>query len=269
MAKQPTKNTNTSLALYEDFDLDALQQDREDSKKSSKSKNLGALPQGKTVLRMGPPRPGTKTPWRPVWMHYVDVPGLDNSVAFVCPRMEAKLPCRVCTKAKQMQASNNPVDQKRGENLLPQRQLFANVFQRAAPEEGWKVWKFGTMIHKKLIEIRDPDEGLGLNFTHPVNGYDLIIIRTGEKKNTRYSVAVDPKGPSPLLPDNAEMTELLQQMHNLESLAAVPSDHDIQEMLAGRRPQPKPQTGGGEYDVGEGAAGKVYDSTADVDDDDL
>lgn len=233
-----SKNTDSTLALYEDFSLEALGEDREETKKLSEGKMLPALPEGKTVLRMLPPRRGQKTPWRRVYQHYVDIPGLQNTVQFVCPRMEAKLPCKVCTKAKQLQAASNPVDQKRGERLMPKARWFANVLPRKSPESGLKIWGFGKTILDALQEIRDPDQGLGLNFTHPVDGIDLFAMRKGTKQNdTEYKVLVDPNGGSPLAAEAGAMTELLQQMHNLDSMAYVPSAEEIDELLAGRKPE--------------------------------
>lgn len=235
---------DSTLALYEDFSLDALTTDKEETKKGSGGKMLNKLAEGKTILRMLPPRRGQKTPWRRVYQHFVDIPGLQNAVTFVCPRMESKQPCKVCTKAKQLAAASNPVDQKRGERLLPKPRWFTNVVQRKALDEGVKIWGFGKTILEGLQEIRDPDEGLGLNFTHPATGRDLFVIRKGSGMDTEYKVQVDPKGDSALADDNTVMTELLQQMHNLETMAYVPSPAEIDDLLAGRKPErraPKPE----------------------------
>lgn len=254
MAKAP----DSSLSLYEDFSLDAMAADKEEAKKASSGKMLGKLPEGKTVLRMLPPRKGQKLPWRVVYEHFVDIPGAGN-VRFVCPRLEAKLPCPVCTKAKQMQASSNSVDQKRGEKLMPQRNLFANVINRRAPEEGVRIFKFGKKIQEQLLEIRDPDEGLGINFTHPVAGRDLWIIRKGTGQfDTEYKVNVDPAGDSPLAADAAAMAELLQQMHNLDALAQVPTSEEIQELLSGRKPARRNDGGAGQSWGGGTAADRVH-----------
>jgi hypothetical protein len=267
----PKKNTDSTLALYEDFELDALETDREESKKASSGKMLGKLAEGKTVLRMLPPRKGSscKTPWRVVWMHYVSIPGLQNDVSFVCPRMEAKLPCQVCTRARQMEASSNPVDQERGRKLMPSRQLFANVIKRAAPEDGVKIWRFGKKVHEQLQEIRDPDQGLGLNFTHPVNGRDLIVLRKGTGQfDTEYKVNVDPKGDSPLSQDATELRAFLEQMHNLDALAVVPSDQEIRELLSGKKPDRRNSGNSApQRPAGKTASEKVYDGSGTVVDD--
>ncbi len=230
-----TKNTETTLALYEDFTPEANEDDIEEVKKLYPGKMLGKIQVGKTVLRMLPPRPGHKTPWRRVWEHYLELPGLPNGVSFVCPRAEAQLQCRVCTKAKVMMASTNPVDRERGEEMLPKANMYANVIDRMHPENGVKIWKFTGGILKNLQTLRAPN-GVGVNFTHPVHGQDLFIIRAGLTKNdTKYTVNVNPAGPTPLSDDATSMTDILKQMHDLDALAVVLSDADIQRKLAGEK----------------------------------
>lgn len=254
-------NTDATLALYDDYDLATLHAEQEEAKKASAGgKFLGKLPEGKTVLRYLPPRKGTKSPFRVVYRHYVDIPGVQHAVKFVCPRMEAKLPCRVCTKARQMQASSNPVDQERGKKLLPRREVLANCFKRANPEDGVKIHSFGKTVHDQLMEIRDPDQGLGINFTHPVTGRDIIIIRKGTGPlDTEYKVSVHPDGASPIADDAAKIREVLEQMHNLEAECTPPTDEEMQELLSGRKPQARRPAAVGNEFGGPTASDRVYD----------
>ncbi len=225
---------NNTLALYGEFTPEANEEDIEESKSLYTSRMLGKLANGKTVLRMFPPRVDQKKPWIRVWEHYVDISS-ERTVQFVCPRVTAKLRCRVCDKAKMMMASSNPLDRERGEDLLPQAQMYANVINRAAPHDGVKIMRFSGGILKTLQTIRDPAQGAGVNFTHPITGYDLIINRTGTtKKDTRYAVMLDGKQ-SMLGDDLAATNELLRQMHDLNELNSLLSDEDIQRKLAGEK----------------------------------
>jgi hypothetical protein len=239
MSKTATTSKESALALYADFDLDALDEDKEETKKHSSSKRLGALPEGKTVLRMLPARKGSShapKPWIKMWQHRVEIPGLDKPVFIVCPRMHAKAPCRVCTTAKRMEASQNPVDQDRAFRLLPMLNFVTNVVKRGAEEDGVKLWQFGKKVHEQLQVIRDADQGEGKNFTHLTEGYDLMVIRKGTALKTTYTVRTA-QGTSPLAADAVQMNEILQQGHNLDALIVVPSDEEIEDMLQGRAPQ--------------------------------
>lgn len=265
-----SKNTDTTLSLYEDFDLEALAEDKEDAKAASTGgKRLGALPEGKTVLRVFPAKRGSShspKPWRAIFMHYVDVPGLEQSVNFVCPRVEAKSTCVVCTRAKRMMASGNETDEKRGRNLMPKRRLFANVINRGAPEDGVKVWEFGKMVLEQLQEIRD-EEGLGLNFTHPDVGYDLFVMRKGKKLDTEYKISVSPASIKTsgcrLSDDPKQQREWLEQMHSLDAMAKVYTPEEINDMLAGK----KAERGRGDAPRGRSVA-EVVEGQVAVDEED-
>jgi hypothetical protein len=238
MPKQPNQELST---LFDDFDLDAHLADKEEAKSGGDQKRI-KLEEGTVRFRVLPARKGSSQhgkPWRKVWRHYVPIPGKDNSATFVCPRLEAKLPCRVCTRMKQMSASSNTVDQTRAEELKPKERWIVNVLDRAAPEDGPKIWEFGWMVYKQLSHIRDEDDGLGVNFSHPVTGTDIVVTRKGMKKNnTGYTAVLDPKGAGkPVFDDAVKLKQVLEQMHDLDAECRPLSDADILRVLEGEKPE--------------------------------
>ena len=148
---------------------------------------FGKITVGKNTLRVLPPSPGRKSPFRVVFTHYINF-DKDKSVSFACPRLEAKKPCPVCIKADQLQASGNPADYERAKEFFPSRRVYMNAVNRTHESVGPQVYGIGKTIHEALIALRK-DEDAGGDFTHPENGFDVIIERKGKGKNdTEYKV---------------------------------------------------------------------------------
>lgn len=242
------KKQETALAGYEDWKPeDVAEEAAEAAAARTAGKYMGKFSEGRTVLRILPAKPGKKSPFRVVYRHFVDVPGVANAVKFVCPRMEAKLPCRVCAKARQMQASSNPVDQKRGQRLMPQRRVMANAINRAG-DGSVQIVEVGKTVHEALLELRDPSKGLGINFVHPTRGVDIFVLRKGTGQNdTEYKALPDPQGASPIADSNEEIEEKLAQMHDLDAECDPPTDEDIQKLLNGEKLEKKNRGGNSEF----------------------
>ena len=264
--------TDSTLALYADFDLKALDEDIEEAKHNAKASAVVKLEPGKTVLRMLPARASAShapRPWRTVWKHFISVPGLERKVIFNCPSMNTtgKMPCPACTMQRRKEQSSNQIEREIAKDLAPQREVVANVLQRAAPELGVKPWPFKTTIHKALQALRDD-----INFVDPIRGIDLIITRTGkDMETTKYNVGTDPKGPSPVCADNAQLAELLKAMPDLDRYADSPTAAEIESMLAGERPAREQRRGAAGERRGGGsgrtAADRVYDGKVADDED--
>jgi hypothetical protein len=254
----PNNKENNDLALYQDFDLKFLDEDIEATKEAqSANRKFVRLEQGKTVLRVLPPKRGTsyRVPWRPVWRHFIEIPGLEKKLNIICPAFTAKSPCPVCAVQRDREQSSNPVDRKFAEAWKAQRSLMAAVLLRAAPEQGIKPWEFKVTIHRELQSIIGES-----NFAHPGHGIDLVIHRSGEGLKTQYKVKLDPRGPSPLVDDADQMTELLKSIPDLDELCQPDSAEAIQDMLDGelgvRRASGR---GVGPRSGGRTAADRIYD----------
>lgn len=185
------------------------------------------LEQGRNVIRFLPPAAGKKSPFRVIYQHYVDVPGATGPVVFTCPRMESKQQCPSCAQADKFRKSGNPVDRERAFEMLPSRRVMANVIDRKDPEAGPKVLGFGKKIHEALIALRK-DADAGGDFTDPMNGFDIIIERTGAgRTDTKYAV-LGARKLSPLGND-----EWIEQQHDLDAFARVRALDEIEAALRG------------------------------------
>ncbi len=253
MAKE---SKSTSLVKYEDYDVEDAESDAEELKKSRGNKELAKLGDGKTRVRFVPALPGKN--WKRVtYEHWIDVPGL-GTVRFTCPLFEAKKKCRACDMEKKLMASSKESDQARGKRFKAQRKSYCNVVFRDNEAAGVVTLPIGVMIENKLVELRK-DEDIGGNFIHPVQGFDILILKSGKGFETRYEVYPADKGRScPLSDDAKQMNEWIEGQPNTEKFVKVYSDDDIERLLNGEKPE---AWGGGGKGSGKGK--KISDEVED------
>lgn len=236
MAKEPKLTNQTDIVKWENVSSEDVLREKaelEDSRGSGAFFNIKKP--GKYVIRFIPALAGRR--WKRVtYMHYIDAPGVGR-VSFICPKMEVKQSCPACKMEQKYAASDKEIDQKRAFKFKPKRRCLSNVIDRAHPEDGPKVFAFGVMVEKQLIELLS-DEDVGGNFLHPVKGYDVGVLRTGVGMNdTEYKVYPANKGKVLTLHDDVVIVnEWLTNQHNLERFVKVYSDNDIQKLLRGEKP---------------------------------
>lgn len=242
---------STSLQQYGSFDLEDV-----DDIDEEMSKGSGAyikLKVGKNVVRFLPPLSGHKAVTL-VWEHQLNLP--DGSfVNFACPRLMAKRMCIVCRKADALKTTGNPADFDRAKDLFARRRIYANVIDRADPEAGPKVFAFGKKIWEQIKGLRT-DEDVGGDFTHPEEGFDIIVNRTGSTKNdTSYNVI-------PGRTSELGNLEWIGAQQPVERFAQVLSEEKIRERLGG-----KADAGGGQKQAAD-QGGTVVDASFEAADDD-
>lgn len=183
---------------------------------------------GRNIVRILPPVRGKNTPFRVTYQHYIET--ADGKWAFTCPRLENDQRCPVCELAMSLQRSGKPADRDRGYQIKAKRRVYANVINRADPDKGPVVLAFGKTIHDELVKLRQ-DEVTGGDYTHPVNGIDVIIDRVGSgKTDTEYSVNLA-RQLSPLHPDATVMNAWAGMLHDLDLFAKMPSDEEMYEKM--------------------------------------
>lgn len=223
----------TSLVKYGDFTAEEAEEEEKQLKDARGPSVFMDMKQpGKYRLRFLPPINDKK--WKRVTaVHYIDIPGGDR-VSFVCPKMEKNAKCRVCNTALKYLESDNQIDQQKGKNLSAKRRVMANVIDRNNEDEGPKIFAFGIMVEKQLIELRK-DAEVGGNFVDPINGFDVVIVRSGTgARDTEYKVH---KGKEkPLTDDAKQMKEWIEGQHNLDRRVKVYGDEDIERILNGEKP---------------------------------
>lgn len=256
-----------NLVKYGEWSADEAEKEKEDLAKSGTGAEFMKLAVGRNVVRVLPPALGKKTPFKVFYQHFINVPGQTNAVSFACPRMEAKRYCPACEKADALRATGNPADYDLAGQLFAKRRVFVNVIDRKNPESGPKILAFGKTVHEQMLALRT-DEDAGGDYTHPANGFDLVIEREGTGKNDTSYKVFPARKQSALGND-----EWIMMQHNLDAYARVPSQEELERMIKG---QPsgssgtRPAAGGGGRPAGgkrRTAADDAIDTTGEEVDD--
>jgi hypothetical protein len=213
---------------------------------------------GRNVVRILPPLRGKDSPFLVAYQHYVDTP--EGKWVFNCPRMLAKQRCPLCEHAQRMKKSVNPADRDAAYDLLPKRRVFCLVINRAEPEKGPVALAFGKTIHEALVKLRQ-DEDAGGDFTHPVQGMDVIIDREGTGKNdTKYDVNLARRDFA-RLPGQEELMERMAKVFGPDAIPTTgkaSTSRGSQQKRARAPQQPRPRTA--QDDVGDTGDAEYDDS---------
>jgi gp32 DNA binding protein like len=219
-----------NLQNWADWSAEDAEAEKSEVERLDGSSEMLKLPQGKTMLRVLPPKAGMKSPMPAASQHFIDLPD-GKSVSFNCPRVHVKKPCPACEMVDKLRATGNPRDYDKAGSFLPKRRHYANVIDRKNPEKGVQVFAFPKTIYEALVSLRT-DGQTGGNFTHPLKGFDVVIEKTGEKKQTEYKVFAA-RNNSPLSDDADEMDEWLASMHDLGRFMTILPYDEITKKLAG------------------------------------
>lgn len=220
--------SGSSLVKYGTYEVEAAQEEREAL--ATTDGDYMKFGVGKNIVRFLPPAPGTRTPFITTWQHYLDVPGASGVVVVACPRLLAKKPCPICKRADELRRTGVPADRDQAWDIKAQRRVHANVVNRREPERGPVTVGFGKTIHDALIEIRE-DEDAGGDFTHPLEGFDIIVLRKGTGKNdTKYKV-MGARRASALHDDTTTMNEWITTQPDLGHLTRALTPDEIKQRI--------------------------------------
>ncbi len=179
---------------------------------------------GRNVLRFLPPPVGQRSPFVMTHQHYITPPGQQQAVSFNCPRVMGKRACFACAHADKLKATGNKADFDEAKQFFPKLRVYANVIARANPEAGPQVAAFGKMVHEALVALR-ADEDAGGDYTHPLDGFDIIVEKTGSGLDTKYKVL-----PARVTSELGDL-EWISLQQNLQRFGTVPEDDEIIEKL--------------------------------------
>lgn len=189
------------------------------------------LEQGKNRLRVLPPVPGQSSPFKIVKQHSVEIPTEQYPIRFEC----LGVGCPACLEEQRLSRTGNPRDRKRSDSLRPKPRVFAHAIQRGREEEGVLVWEFGKSIHQQLTKILK-DQDAGGNFTHPYDGFDVIVDREGTGMDTEYTV-LPARQATPLHEDEELAAEWCETRPDLDKFARLMSIDEVRDLLEGNAPQ--------------------------------
>lgn len=257
---------NSNVIEFEDYDLDSAKDEQERIDKGGQNTYF-KFKTGRNVVRILPPKKGSgrRTPYVEVWQHFVRTPA--GTVSFACPRMMDGRFCKVCEKANELKGSTNKKDRDLAYDLFAKKRHYCNIIDRNEPEKGVQVASFGKSVAEPLIGLRT-DEDVGANYTHPFEGFDVIVERKGSgRMDTEYNVRTGKAGK--LHDDVDQMADWINNQPDLDEYKKVLSDEHIEARLRGESPGQTPALEAGDenqpdaIDVGSAADG---DNTAPSDD---
>ena len=193
------------------------------------------LGQGTTKVRVLPGQdPGSvdKDFFALVYLHYKVSP-TKPTVPVVCAKTkDPRNSCPICDYVKQLKDSEDPADKRQADDM-GQRMKYAMCVLPLEGEDRGKVQVFMApkKIWSKIISLGgDSEYG---DVTHPYEGFDLKLTKSGTgKKGTEYD-AVPVRNPSPIAADKDEVEEILANQFDLWRFKVVPSADEVIAFMNG------------------------------------
>ena len=179
-------------------------------------------------IRLLPPLAGEgESPWVIIHQHFIKIPG-GKAVPFNCPRKMRNERCPACDKYDKLMSTGNPHDES-----LARREYRANTraiaraIDRDNPDAGVRPVGLSTTILRSLNHYR---EKLEIDFTDPMEGYDLAIEYLGEQPWYRVEMS---RQSSPIAKTDTGLEDVIKQMNglSLQPFAKVLAYDDIVNKL--------------------------------------
>lgn len=231
----PTNRTNkrskrtimSTNDLYGEVDLEEAKREYEST---AQRKKAVKLQEGRNVLRILPPPPGDRRPFKVFWVHGVG--SGSNFRSFQCPDKTLQQPCPACDKVSELYRTGNAADREMANKMRAKREAYCNVVDVTHPEKGVQVLRLAEGTYRDLLGFMVPDERSGepgVNYTHPITGMNIIINREGTDRNTKYKCELSRSGAKPL----ADM-KWLEQMNDLTDYVRAMPAEQVVALLEGR-----------------------------------
>ena len=180
--------------------------------------------EGNNTIRILPPWKATGkwsgNPFFKVTLHYgFEVEGRNRTVYCL-----GEDDCPVCAFVTKLQAASTKGTRAVANKIRTQLRDFCNVLDRKRGHGRVQIYGLRPKQMRELRSfLRDPDFG---DITHPKEGHDIVIERTGSGLSTRYSIRVRPKSSLLGLPDWKKKVHKLDQ-----ELIGDMEVKDIEEIL--------------------------------------
>jgi hypothetical protein len=163
--------------------------------------------------------------------HYFVNPN-NPKIPVTCPRSKNPATyCPVCDEEQKLRKSANKADNLTAEKIRGKTRYYLGVLVREGEDRGKvMVYSAPKAVYMKLLTyLEDAEYG---DITHPIEGYDIKITRTGTGKDTRYDLITAPK-PEPISEDPAEVEQILTSQPELWRFREAPSVDEIKKFMNG------------------------------------
>lgn len=209
--------------------------------------------EGSNVLRFLPALKGESSPFVISYQHYLkNWGGGSKALVFNCPREMGGHRCPACEKRDLCLQSDNEADKVRARALKPKIRVYARVIDRKNEEAGVQIVGFPKTVFERLTEIRQNADEYGQDYTHPLEGDDILIVkRKGDNGIWTYTTTVRNRGPQRLAESDDQIRQWLTSAPDLQRQGNVMTYEKISEISAkmiaeaqGRPVQPALTDGG-------------------------
>ncbi|MBA60073.1 MAG: hypothetical protein CMQ40_13000 [Gammaproteobacteria bacterium] len=246
--------TTIAKSDFLEFDMSAAAEDFEAAKESSSEDLFLKIKPGENVLRILPP-PVSWLEWfqqkgqRPepffvLWKHFYESshePG--KYIAAPCPEKMGIGRCPICEEIRRLRASSDPIDRASADDMQPKHRFLMNVIDRSSPtgpkiyEGSYPYRKFqGKSAYEKIRKLMVGVTGVNL-VTPTADGRDLVISKEGSgREGTTYTFQADPRGGRPLSDNSSQALEWVNSQPDLRKFITPPTEEQILDIMAGRRP---------------------------------
>lgn len=192
------------------------------------------LPTGTTRIRVLPgidPASADKDFYCRGIAHYNVNPN-SPKVPVICPKSKnPKAFCPVCEQQQTLRKSSNKADNIAADRIRGQARYYLGIVPREGEDAGKvMVYSAPKVVYLKILSyIEDNEYG---DITHPTEGYDIKITRTGMGKETRYDINASPKS-NAVSEDPEEVKQMLEGQPELWRFREAPSSDEIEKFMAG------------------------------------
>lgn len=221
-------DTSTALMNYTPMDLDDLESQEKSIGFGQTNSNFYSFKAGKNVIRILPGLNGQKA-FVPFYKHFVKGKDGDGKAwGGACPNKMAKAKCLVCEVATKLSRGSDG-DRALADDLGARSRVLCVIIDRAAPDAGPQIAEIGTSIYNAVKDIK---RTLGDDPTHPVQGFDLVVEKSGSGMKTEYKV-VPMRQTTPIHGDARQMTEWMQDAPDLGKQVLLLSEAEQAAKLGG------------------------------------
>lgn len=219
-----------ALSIYEPYSLAAAQEELK--KIEAGSTKYAKFAMGRNRGRIPPALRGSGGVFLKVEQHWVPMPGgaKNEGRSFFCARRMANLPCKVCDRVSKLGNTGAAGDAELAKQMKAKDSYLTNWISRAEQDKGPQVMRLPWGVYKKFVDFRtDPD--MAVDYTDPLKGNDLIVIKTDEGP---YHAKYDAKlGPQCEIGSPEKSAEWIKSQTNLKSLVIFSTPEEIDAALDG------------------------------------
>ena len=179
---------------------------------------------GEQTVRIVPTADGD--PFKEYWFHY----NLGKNAGFLSPKKNFGEDDPLNDFIRQLYNEGSDDSIKMAKNLSARQRFFAPVVVRGEEDKGVRLWGFGKMAYKELLNlVLNPEYG---DITDVNEGTDLVI-QYGKPAGAQFpQTSITPRRrSSPLTENQDEIAAFLDQIPNFDEVFERKTPEQVQVML--------------------------------------